>query len=131
MEYLFDLFNVLTAAVALASTVAALTPTPTDDVWVAKAYKLLDVIALNIGKAKQQVKIFMTAKTEMDIALEALERIAHHEKECGERWAECTVELRELRKVADSHAARWEKLAWLVVSVVITGVVSTVIINLG
>jgi len=62
----------------------------------------------------------MTAKTEMDIALEALERIAEHEKECGERWAECTVELRELRKVADSHAARWEKLAWLVITVVFT-----------
>ena len=120
MEYLFDLFNVLTAAVALASTVAALTPTPTDDVWVAKAYKLLDVIALNIGKAKQQVKIFMTAKTEMDIALEALERIAEHEKECGERWAECTVELRELRKASENHAARWEKLAWLVITVVFT-----------
>ena len=131
MEYLFDLFNVLTAAVALASTVAALTPTPTDDAWVAKAYKLLDVIALNIGKAKQQVKTLMTAKTEMDIALEALERIAEHEKECGERWAECTVELRELRKATENHAARWEKLAWLVVSVVITGVVSTVIMNLG
>ena len=120
MEYLFDLFNVLTAAVALASTVAALTPTPTDDVWVAKAYKLLDVIALNIGKAKQQVKIFMTAKTEMDIALEALERIADHEKECGDRWAECTVELRELRKASENHAARWEKLAWLVITVVFT-----------
>ena len=120
MEYLFDLFNVLTAAVALASTVAALTPTPTDDVWVAKAYKLLDVIALNIGKAKQQVKTLMTAKTEMDIALEALERIAEHEKECGERWAECTVELRELRKATENHAARWEKLAWLVITVVFT-----------
>jgi hypothetical protein len=53
MEYIFDLFNVLTAAVALASAVAAMTPTPTDDLWVAKAYKLLDLIALNIGKAKQ------------------------------------------------------------------------------
>ena len=73
----------------------------------------------------------MTAKTEMDIALEALEKIAQHEKECGERWAEAVVELRELRKVADSHAARWERLAWLVVSVVITGVVSTVVMNLG
>ena len=62
----------------------------------------------------------MTVKTEMQIALEALERIAHHEKECGERWAECTVELKQLRAVADSHAARWEKLAWLVVTVVIT-----------
>ena len=73
----------------------------------------------------------MTVKTEMDIALEALDRIAQHEKECGERWAEAVVELRELRKVADSHAARWERLAWLVVSVVITGVVSTVVMNLG
>ena len=131
MEYIFDVFNVLTAAVALASAVAALTPTPQDDAWVAKAYKLLDVIALNIGKAKQQVKTSMTVKTEMDIALEALDRIAQHEKECGERWAEAVVELRELRKVADSHAARWERLAWLVVSVVITGVVSTVVMNLG
>ena len=60
----------------------------------------------------------MTVNTEMDIALEALERIAQHERECGERWAEAVVELRELKKVADSHAARWEKLAWLVVTVV-------------
>jgi hypothetical protein len=77
------------------------------------------------------VKVGMTVKTEMEIALEALERISEHEKECGERWAEAVVELRELRKVADSHAARWERLAWLVVSVVITGVVSTVVMNLG
>ena len=62
----------------------------------------------------------MTAKTEMDIALEALERIAEHEKECGERWAEAVVELRELRKATDSHATRWEKLAWLVITVVFT-----------
>tara|TARA_Y100001938_G_C7842955_1_gene307015 strand:- start:407 stop:571 length:165 start_codon:yes stop_codon:yes gene_type:complete len=54
MEYLFELFNVLTAAVALASAVAAITPTPQDDIWVAKAYKFLDVIALNIGKAKDK-----------------------------------------------------------------------------
>lgn len=32
-----------------------------------------------------------------EIALEALERIARHEKECGERWAEAAVELRELK----------------------------------
>jgi hypothetical protein len=62
----------------------------------------------------------MTVKTEMEIALEALDRIAQHEKECGERWAEAVIELRELKKVADSHAARWERLAWLVVTVVIT-----------
>tara|TARA_R100000329_G_scaffold30943_3_gene28610 strand:- start:400 stop:621 length:222 start_codon:yes stop_codon:yes gene_type:complete len=71
----------------------------------------------------------MTARTEMEVALEALERIAEHEKECGERWAEAVVELRELRKVADSHAARWERLAWLVVTVVVT-TAATVITSL-
>ena len=65
-------------------------------------------------------KLETTIKTEMDIALEALDRIAEHEKECGERWAECTVELRELRKATDSHAQRWEKQAWLVITIVTT-----------
>ena len=65
-------------------------------------------------------KLETTIKTEMDIALEALDRIAEHEKECGERWAECTVELRELRKATDSHAQRWEKRAWLVITIVTT-----------
>ena len=73
----------------------------------------------------------MAVKTEMDIALEALEKIAQHEKECGERWAEAVVELRELKKVADSHAARWERLAWLVVTVVVTGAASVIVTHLG
>ena len=57
---------------------------------------------------------------ERNLALDALERIAKHEKECGERWAEAIVELRELRKATDVHAARWEKLAWLVIGTVTT-----------
>tara|TARA_R100000482_G_scaffold94800_1_gene39744 strand:+ start:240 stop:458 length:219 start_codon:yes stop_codon:yes gene_type:complete len=57
---------------------------------------------------------------ERNLALDALERIAQHEKECGERWAEAVVELRELRKATDVHAARWEKLAWLVIGTVTT-----------
>ena len=57
---------------------------------------------------------------ERNLALEALERIAQHEKECGERWAEAVVELRELRKATDVHAARWEKLAWLVIGTLTT-----------
>ena len=57
---------------------------------------------------------------ERNLAVDALERIAKHEKECGERWAEAVVELRELRKATDTHAARWEKLAWLVVGTVLT-----------
>lgn len=59
-------------------------------------------------------------REERNLAVQALEQIAKHEKECGERWAEAIVEMRELRKVTDSHAARWEKLAWLVVATVIT-----------
>ena len=54
------------------------------------------------------------------IALAALERIAAHEKECGERWAESAVELRELKESTKSHAQRWEKLAWFVIATTIS-----------
>ena len=35
-----------------ASVVAAATPTPKDDMGVAKYYKLIDLLAINLGKAK-------------------------------------------------------------------------------
>ena len=54
----------------------------------------------------------------LELALEALERIATHEKECGERWTEAMIELRELKLATRSHAERWEKLAWMVVGTV-------------
>ncbi len=44
----------VSAVVAAASAVAALTPTPKDDSLVAKAYKVLDWVALNVGKAKDK-----------------------------------------------------------------------------
>ena len=66
------------------------------------------------------MRIKYVMKTEMDIALEALDRIEHHEKECGERWAEAVAELKSLRVATDNHAARWEKLAWLVIGAMIT-----------
>jgi hypothetical protein len=44
----------LTAIVAAASAIAALTPTPKDDSLVAKAYKIVDWLALNVGKAKDK-----------------------------------------------------------------------------
>ena len=37
-----------------ASLIAALTPTPIDDNWVKKAYKVLDWVAFNVGKAKDK-----------------------------------------------------------------------------
>jgi len=47
-------FTVLTAVVTVASAVAALTPTPKDDAFAAKAYKLIDWLAINTGRAKDK-----------------------------------------------------------------------------
>ena len=60
----------------------------------------------------------------LELALEALERIATHEKECGERWTEAMIELRELKLATRSHAERWEKLAWMVLGTVTTTVIA-------
>tara|TARA_R100000231_G_scaffold120464_1_gene90584 strand:+ start:14895 stop:15083 length:189 start_codon:yes stop_codon:yes gene_type:complete len=47
-------FGVVTAAIALASAIAAATPTPKKgSIW-AKVYAIIDWAALNIGKAKQK-----------------------------------------------------------------------------
>lgn len=70
-------------------------------------------------------------EAERNLALQALERIADHERECGERWGEAVVELKELRKATDSHAARWERLAWLVVTTTVGSVMAFWINNLG
>ena len=48
--------------------------------------------------------------TALELALEALERIATHEKECGERWTEAMIELREMKLITTNHAERWKNL---------------------
>ena len=51
-----DLMNIIyvaTTIVTVASLIAATTPTPKDDEWIAKLYKFIDLLAINIGKAKQ------------------------------------------------------------------------------
>ena len=47
-------FGVVTAAIALASAVAAATPTPKKGSFLAKVYSLIDWAALNVGKAKDK-----------------------------------------------------------------------------
>jgi hypothetical protein len=47
-------FPVVTSAVALASAVAAVTPTPKAGSTWSKVYKVVDIVALNFGKAKQK-----------------------------------------------------------------------------
>lgn len=49
-----ELITIAGSVVALASLIAALTPTPSDDKWTGKAYKIIDWLALNVGKAKNK-----------------------------------------------------------------------------
>lgn len=44
--------SAVAGVIAAASTVTALTPTPADDKWVGKLYRIIEVLALNIGYAK-------------------------------------------------------------------------------
>ena len=52
IEYIIRIIQVIPWLVMGASLIAA--PTPVDDGLVKKAYKLLDWVALNVGKAKDK-----------------------------------------------------------------------------
>ena len=58
MEFIRDNWEqvgiIITSVVAIASAVSAMTPTPKDDGIVKKLYKVLDLLALNVGKAKDK-----------------------------------------------------------------------------
>lgn len=47
-------FNWATAVIAAASTFAASTPTPQEGSILAKVYKVIDFLSVNIGKAKDK-----------------------------------------------------------------------------
>jgi len=44
--------NIATAIIALAAAITAVTPSKVDNVWLAKIVSLLNLLGLNIGKAK-------------------------------------------------------------------------------
>jgi hypothetical protein len=50
-------FGIVTAVIALASAIAAVTPTPASGSTLAKVYSIIDFLALNIGKAKNKGEI--------------------------------------------------------------------------
>lgn len=54
MDIIVNIVTWVTAIVTISSIIAASTPTPKDDVWIGKLYKFIDLLALNIGKAKNQ-----------------------------------------------------------------------------
>ena len=54
MGNVFTTISIITMIVTAASLIAASTPTPKDDIWICKLYKLVDLLALNIGKVKEK-----------------------------------------------------------------------------
>ena len=58
MIYLKDnweaIMAIISGVIATASAIAAMTPTPKDDGIIKKVYKLVDLLALNVGKAKDK-----------------------------------------------------------------------------
>ena len=54
MEMIGNLIGIAMMVISGASIIAAITPTPKDDVWIGKLYKLIDLCALNIGRAKMK-----------------------------------------------------------------------------
>lgn len=48
------LFNYATAIISAASIIAAVTPTQKDDNFIGKLYRIIDLCAVNIGKAKDK-----------------------------------------------------------------------------
>jgi len=49
-----EIVSTVTLIVTIASLIAASTPTPKDDAMIAKLYSFIDLLALNIGKAKDK-----------------------------------------------------------------------------
>ena len=53
MDIIVSIITWITAIVTISSIIAASTPTPKDDIWIGKIYKLIDMLAINVGKAKE------------------------------------------------------------------------------
>ena len=54
MQTFANMIALIMAIISVSSIIAAVTPTPKDDVWIGKLYKLIDLMALNVWKAKQK-----------------------------------------------------------------------------
>jgi len=54
MEMIANIIAICMAIVTGASIIAAVTKTPKDDVWIGKLYKMIDLLAINVGKAKEK-----------------------------------------------------------------------------
>ena len=53
MDFILNIISVVTGIVCAASIICSLTPTPKDDELIGRLYRLIEIAALNIGKAKE------------------------------------------------------------------------------
>ena len=53
MYFVLNIISVVTGIVCAASIICSLTPTPKDDALIGRLYKIVEIAALNIGKAKE------------------------------------------------------------------------------
>jgi|TARA_R110000772_G_scaffold10957_2_gene34566 hypothetical protein len=54
MGFISNMIMWVTAIVTCSSIIAAVTKTPKDDIWIGKLYKFIDLLALNVLKAKDK-----------------------------------------------------------------------------
>tara|TARA_R100000995_G_scaffold77985_1_gene48358 strand:- start:106 stop:378 length:273 start_codon:yes stop_codon:yes gene_type:complete len=59
LEFISDKpwFGLVAAIIAAAAAFCAATPTPKEGTWISKAYKAVEFLALNIGKAKAKAVV--------------------------------------------------------------------------
>ncbi len=53
MELITTIIEAIPYIVTAASAICAATPTQKDDILLGKVYKVLEILAINVGKAKQ------------------------------------------------------------------------------
>lgn len=53
LAILADIAAVAPMVISICSIIAALTPTPKDDEWMSKVYRFIDILAINVGHAKE------------------------------------------------------------------------------
>ena len=54
ISWIISMIEIVPWIISGASAIAALTPTPKDDLLIGKLYKIVDFCSINIGKAKEK-----------------------------------------------------------------------------
>jgi len=77
LEFISDKpwFGLIAAIIAAAAAFCAATPTPKEGTWVSKIYKVVEFLALNIGKAKAKAAVeAKVEETVKDVVSDAVKK---------------------------------------------------------